>query len=147
MAKANTDLAREFEGCYLSAYRDPVGIWTIGWGHTGPEVVAGLVWTQAQADEHLRADFASFEAGVERLLQHPATQGQFDAMVDLAYNIGLGAFGNSTVLKCFNSGDLLGSARAFCLWSKAGGQYLEGLIQRRAAETVRFLEQNVTYRG
>lgn len=132
-------LIQNYESCRLKAYRDSNGIWTIGWGHTGPEVVQGLEWTQDKADQVFAADLGRFERAVENFLGQSATQGQFDAMVSLAYNIGTEGFRTSSVLRRFNSGDLKGSARAFALWIKDNDSIEEGLVYRRAAEIVRFM--------
>ena len=79
------DLIRRWEGCRLSAYPDPASggaPWTIGYGHTGAEVTAGLTITQAQAERWLLDDLAAAEAAVVRLLQPPAglTQRQREAL-------------------------------------------------------------------
>lgn len=127
----------------IVAYLDPVGIPTIGYGHTGPDVTMDDVGrkeiTLEQAELLLRADLKRFEDGVQNFLTRAATQAQFDAMVSLAYNIGLSAFKKSTVLERFNAGDIEGAAEAFILFSMAGGQLLRGLVYRRAAEIVRFM--------
>lgn len=134
------ELIKRFEGLRTAAYRDPVGIWTIGWGHTGPDVFEGLVITQAEAEALLRADVQRFERGVENLLATDATQAQFDSMVSLAFNIGINAFRNSTLLQKFNEGDHRGVVGEFGRWVFADGKPLEGLVRRRAAEAVRYLE-------
>lgn len=94
------NLCHYFEGCKLTAYRDAVGVWTIGWGTTGPDIRQGLVWSQAQCDARFVQDLNKFAVGVVKLLDGaPTTQKQFDAMVSFAYNLGLGNFGGSTLLK------------------------------------------------
>lgn len=131
-------LIKSFEGCELTAYPDPGtggDPWTIGWGHTGPEVRKGLVWTQAQADAALAKDVSRFSAAVDAALRGaPTTQGQFDAMVSLAYNIGIKAFVESTLLRFHKAGDIVGAAAQFARWNKAAGRVLAGLTRRRAAE-------------
>ena len=125
------------EGCKLTAYQDQKGVWTIGTGHTGPEVVEGLVITQGQADVYLSSDMETATAGVNAALSgviDTITQGEFDACVDLAFNIGVHAFTESTVCRCLNAGDLAGARAAFLLWDKCGGQYNQGLFNRRTAE-------------
>jgi len=131
---------RHFEGLRLKAYRDPVGIWTIGYGHTGPDVYEGLVWSQAQADKALRDRLArEFVPGVLAVITRSMTQGQLDAMVDLAYNVGVAAFQGSTLVKRFNEGDIEGAAEEFLRWNRAGGQVMLGLRRRRAADRALFL--------
>lgn len=144
-------LARLRPDGMVEAYQDIVFVWTIGYGHTGPDVFKGKVITQAQALELLRQDLAKFEQGVTLALKRTATQHQFDAMVSLAFNIGLGryadpsrgikgkGFKGSTVLRMFNSGKRTDAAVAFILWSKAGGKFVGGLVERRARELVRFM--------
>lgn len=130
-------LMHHFEQCRLSAYPDPGtggDPWTIGWGDTGPDVKEGLTITQEEADERFANRLArEFEPGVEDRT-NGATQAQFDAMVSLAYNIGLGNFRTSTVLRKHNAGDFQGAADAFPMWNKAGGRVMKGLQRRRAAE-------------
>lgn len=135
------DLMHEFEGCRLTAYPDPGSRdgkpWTIGYGSTGPGIGKGVVWTQKQADDRFASDLAKFSEKVRALLDGsgvPTTQSQFDAMVSLAYNIGVGAFGGSTVLRKHRAGDYAGAQAAFAMWNKNDGKVMAGLTRRRAAE-------------
>lgn len=130
-----------FESCRLEAYWDSDGkAWTIGWGDTGPDVVKGLRITQADADERLQRRLTrEFVPGVLAALTRPATQAQLDAMVDLAYNIGVSAFQGSTLVRLFNAGDAAGAAEQFPRWNKSGGKVLLGLRRRRVADRARFL--------
>lgn len=127
-----------FESCELVAYPDPGSKdgkpWTIGWGHTGPEVVKGLRWTQQQADDAFRCDLKRFESGVGSLVTVPLTQGQFDALVSFAYNVGLASLKSSTLLRMLNAGDYQGAAGQFKRWNKNDGKVMRGLSRRRAAE-------------
>lgn len=129
-----------FESCRLEAYWDADGkVWTIGWGDTGPDVLEGLRITQAEADERLRRRLArEFVPGVLNVLTRPANQAQLDAMVDLAYNIGVSAFQGSTLVRLFNAGDAAGAAEQFSRWNKSNGKVLLGLRRRRAADRMRF---------
>lgn len=138
---ATIALIKRNEGCRLEAYQDSVGVWTIGYGHTGPEVVRGLMWTQAQADNCLLLDLDKFQNGVDDLLAGHAdtSDNEFGAMVSLAYNIGLGNFAHSSVLRFHNSGDKPAAADAFLMWNKAGGEVLEGLDRRRREERTLYL--------
>lgn len=130
-------VAHYFEQCRLEAYPDPGSKdgrpWTIGWGHTGPEVVKGLKWTQAQADAAFEKDLLKFEARVARLVKVPLAQGQYDALVLFDYNTG--ALHSSTLLKLLNAGDYIGAQGQFERWNKNDGKVMRGLIRRRAAET------------
>ena len=128
-------LIKSFEGCRLKAYLPtPNDVPTIGWGTTGPDIKLGLVWTQKQADDRFTAHVAEFARKVEKLVGPKVTQNQFDAMVSLAYNIGTGAFGSSTLLKLHKAGDYKGAAAQFLRWNKQAGKVLNGLTKRRAAE-------------
>lgn len=131
-------LTKGFEQCRLTAYQDAVGVWTIGWGHTGPEVCAGLVWTQAQADLQLTIDEKNAVAAVNSLVQVILTQHEFDALVDLVFNIGGGNFQSSTLLTKLNTGDYAGAANEFDKWDHAAGRILAGLLKRRQEETNEF---------
>ena len=128
---------RQPDGTY-KAYPDPGtggDPWTIGWGSTGPDIRPGTVWTQKQCDDRFSEHLAQFAQGVTKAIgSAPTTQHQFDAMVSLAYNIGVGAFSKSTVLKRHIAKDYKGAAEAFAMWNKGGGKVLPGLVKRRAAE-------------
>lgn len=134
---------RHFEGCRLTAYKDAVGVWTIGWGSTGPAIHAGLTWTQAQADADLdrRLDTEFAPGVVQALAGAPATAAQFSALVSLAYNIGLSALRSSTLLRRHRAGDIAGAAEEFARWRFAGGRVLAGLVRRRAAERLLYLDR------
>ena len=129
------------EGVRLKAYRDAVGIWTIGVGHTSaagpPAVVAGLSITPAQAGDILAQDLAQFERAVEAAVTVPIADHEFDALVSLAFNIGADAFARSTLVRRLNAGDRAGAAEAFLMWANAGGKPI--LLSRRKAERKQFL--------
>lgn len=131
-------LTKGFEQCRLTAYPDATGIMTIGWGHTGPEVCAGLVWTQAQADAALLNDEQNAIYAVNNLVEVILTQHEFDALVDFVFNCGEGNFRSSTLLKKLNAGDYAGAASEFVKWDHAGGKVLAGLLKRRQEETNEF---------
>jgi GH24 family phage-related lysozyme (muramidase) len=124
-----------FEQCRPDAYMPtPNDRPTIGWGTTGNDIVMGLSWTQQQCDDRFAADLDSFAAGVTRLLTGDTSQNQFDAMLSLAYNIGLGNFGSSTLLRLHNGGDFDNVPAQFLRWNHQGGQVLNGLTRRRQGE-------------
>ena len=135
-------LIKKFEGCELKAYPDPgTGDkpWTIGWGSTtdiqGRPITPGTVWTQPQADTRLATQVLEFAAGVDKALGGAAvTPMQKGAMVSLAYNIGVGAFTSSTLLKKHKAADYDGAAGQFLAWVKARGKTMQGLVNRRTAE-------------
>lgn len=132
-------LTKEFEGLRLEAYQDVAGVWTIGYGHTGPGVCAGLVWTQEQADAALRTDLAWAVVCVNGHVDADITQNEFDAMVDFTFNAGPHAFMNSTLLRRVNLGHFADAAEQFLLWVHAAGKVVEGLQRRRQAEQELFL--------
>ncbi len=144
------DLIHHFEECRLNAYRDDVGVPTIGWGSTyypeGPKVKMGDTITQDRADamfaQVLEQDFAG---PVRKAIgDAPTTPAQFGAMCALAYNIGMGpvlwlpgmkkGFRQSEVLKKHLAGDYAGASAAFQGWIRAKGKVLAGLVRRRNAE-------------
>lgn len=127
-------LVQHFEGCRLTGYKDPVGIPTIGYGHTGPEVRVGHTITRAEAEALFGRDLAVFADQVRKLVVVELQDHQFSALVSLAYNIGASRLRESTLLRLLNRGDYWGAANQFGVWNRAGGQVLNGLILRRAAE-------------
>lgn len=137
VSKAGIDLIHSFESCKLTAYPDPGSIdgkpWTIGWGSTGPGIARGVVWTQQQADERFAADLGRFEKAVA-LMAPVTTQNQFDALVSFAYNVGLSALNDSTLLRMHKAGDYAGAKLQFGRWDKNDGKTMNGLTRRRAAE-------------
>lgn len=136
LSQRGIDLIKQFEGYSSRAYPDPAtggAPWTIGYGTT-KGVKPGMVITAQQAEKMLRDDVAKFESGVSSLITAPTTQGQFDAMVSLAYNIGLGNFGKSTLLKKHNARCYTCAADQFRVWNRANGKVMNGLTKRRAAE-------------
>ena len=130
-------LIRQFEGLRLSAYRCPAGIATIGYGSTAG-VQMGQTITAARAEELLRDDVRQFEAAVSRLVKVPLNQGQHDALVSFAFNLGAKALEQSTLLRLLNAGDYSGAAAQFDRWVYASGKKLSGLVKRRAAERALF---------
>lgn len=137
-SKKGLALTEAFESCRLTAYQDVKGIWTIGWGHVGPEVVEGLVWTQNQADSQLVIDLQRAEHMVDTCVTVTLTQGQYDALVDLAFNIGTNAEKGSTLLKLVNAGMFAAAAEEFEKWDHASGKVVAGLLRRRLAEKEEF---------
>ena len=142
--KATLDLIKQYEGCKLTAYKDIVGIWTIGYGTTaaaglGIEPAKGMTITQDRAEDLLRQGVDAFAAKVDALILAKVNANEFGACVSLAYNIGPGAFSKSTVLRELNAGNKDRAAAAFKMWNKAGGEIVQGLVNRRNAEVALFL--------
>lgn len=135
-------LIREAEGFRSAAYRDAVGVWTIGYGHTTaagpPKVERGLVVTRDEAEAIFRRDVEAVAEGVRQVVQQTLSDAKFSALVSFAYNVGLGNFRSSSVLRAVNAGDLAAVPQRLQLWVKAGGRTLPGLVKRRAAEAALF---------
>lgn len=144
-SQVGIELISSFEDLKLNAYDDGVGVWTIGIGTTvypnGVKVKKGDTCTLDQAKEYFAHDLKRFESSVNNLVKVPLTQNQFDALVSLAYNIGSGAFKNSTLLKKLNAKDYAGAADQFLVWNKGGGKVMKGLVRRREAERALFLKK------
>ena len=138
MSAAGLATVKEFEGLRLKAYKCPAAVWTIGYGHTSaagaPIVNPDLVITKEDAEEILKEDMEQYEAGVRKYVKVDLTQGQFDALVDFAYNAGVGALAKSTLLKRVNAGKFDEVPAEFMKWTKGGGKELPGLVRRRRAE-------------
>jgi lysozyme len=133
-------LTKSFEECRLTAYHgedDPPDVWTIGWGET-ESIEPGDVWTQAQADANLVNRLNVAGHAVLQCVDVQINQNQFDALTDLAYNIGSEAFTGSTLVKCINSHDFAGASAQFLRWDYADGQQSAGLERRRVAEQALF---------
>ena len=140
LTPAGWQLLKTWEGCILNAYPDPASggdPWTIGYGHTGPEVSPGLTISQAQADAWLEADVAQATAAVERLLAPVVlSPTQRDALVSFCFNVGAGALERSTLRRRLLAGEPVQAVIASELprWCKGPNGPLEGLQRRRAAE-------------
>lgn len=137
--KDGLDLIKSFEGLYLKAYKDMVGVWTIGWGCT-VGVHDGMVITEAQAEDLLQKELSTFEVGVPKYVTAPLNENEFAALVSFSYNLGLGSLQHSTLVKFLNNGDRANAADQFLVWNKAGGQPVAGLTRRRSAERALFLK-------
>lgn len=135
---AGFDLTRQFEGLRLAAYQDQVGVWTIGYGHTGREVHGGMMITQDQADTLLHSDVAAAVACVNRAVTAGISQCQFDALVDFTFNLGSASLLGSTLLRHINADEFDLAAPQFLLWDHAGGFVVQGLLARRKAEMTLF---------
>lgn len=138
-SEAGIALIQGYEGLRLSAYRDSVGVLTIGYGHTGADVKQGMTITRDEAERLLRDDLHDAESAVEKAVRVPMTQGQFDALVSFVFNLGAGRLQTSTLLRKLNDRNYIGAADEFPRWNKAGGKVLAGLTARRGAERALFL--------
>ena len=156
ISEAGIQLIKSFEGCHRSPYRCPAALWTVGYGRVlypdqarlkTPERTAyplnaehNRTFEYDEIDSILEKDLERFEAGVLRLCPAAAdSQPHFDAMVSLAFNIGLGNLQASTLRMKYNRGDTQGAADEFLKWRKSNGVVLRGLERRREAERAMFL--------
>jgi lysozyme len=145
-SKSCLDLIKKWEGLHkklpdgsIQAYQDPIGIWTIGYGSiTNPDlgrpVQPGDVISEATAIRWLEHEVEEVAFDVDSLCTVPLTQGMFDSLVSFVYNVGIGAFGESTMLRKLKQSDYEGAAREFDRWVNAGGRVFQGLVNRRNEE-------------
>lgn len=136
---AGVEFIKTHEGLRLRAYQDSVGVWTIGYGHTGKDVVEGLTINEEEAETLLKEDLARFERGVVRAVAVDINQNQFDSLVSFSFNLGLSSLRGSTLLRKLNRGDTAEASREFTRWVYAGGKKLRGLVTRRLNEQSMFL--------
>ena len=140
---ASLDLIRRFEGWRSKAYKCSAGVLTIGYGHTSsagaPRVKPGMTISKADGEEILRRDVENFAKGVRRLLKVDLNPNQFGALVSFAYNVGLGNFKKSSVLRVANARQFDRVPRRLALWNKAKGKVLKGLVRRRGDEGALFM--------
>lgn len=142
--KPAIELIKHFEGLRLQAYKDTVGVWTIGYGTialNGMPIKPGQTITEADALQALLQDLETVRCpAIERLCKVELTDNEFCALVSFCYNLGIGALAKSTLLKLLNtnaSREIV--ANEFLKWTKAGGVKLPGLVKRRKAEKELFL--------
>lgn len=128
-----------FEGFEPEAYVDPVGVVTVCYGHTATARL-GQHFSKDHCDKLLQTDLAAFNKAVSDRVKVPVSQAQRDALVSFTYNVGVGNFERSTLLRKLNSGDYCAAAYEFPKWKYAGGRVLPGLVTRRAAEQALFME-------
>jgi lysozyme len=131
-------IANAAEGCVLTGYRDPAGIATAGYGHTGPDVVVGKTYSQAQADAWRQQDMARAAAFVAAHVRVELNPNQFSALAEFTYNVGVGNFLGSTLLRRLNRGNYNAVPAQLARWNKVKGKILPGLVVRRAQEAALF---------
>ncbi len=138
------NLIKEFEGFRSTAYVCPAGVVTIGYGTTqilGKAIQLGTQITTDEAERFLEEDLKKFEDSITQNVLVKLTQNQFDALVCFVYNVGVGNFAKSTLLKKLNAGKFSEAADEFLKWNKANKKVLAGLTRRRAAERELFLKE------
>ncbi len=137
-------LIQQFEGLRLDPYLDSAGIPTIGYGsiyHLDGSKVSmdDDTITKSQAVDMLTSHLITLAKNLEPHIDVDLSQNQTDAILDLAYNIGIGNFTKSTLLKLLNTDNIEGAAEQFLVWDRAGGKIVAGLTNRRNAEKELFL--------
>lgn len=144
ISPAGIALIKKWEGWYPKAYKDPVGVWTIGWGTTGIEARPGRTITKKQGDAFLKEELDEVADQVRAAVKIALTQHQFDALVSFTYNVGIGNLKRSTLLRLINRGNFIGAAGQFARWNKARDRAtnayitLRGLTNRRRDEALLF---------
>jgi lysozyme len=143
-SKNGIDLIKQFEGLSLTAYRCPAGVLTIGYGHTGKDVTEGLTVTEPEAERLLIVDLETAEKAVQTAASQ-LNQNQFDALVSFTFNVGVGNFNRSTLLKCVKANlDNVNIQTEFMRWTYArGGKRLDGLLRRRRKESELYFKKIV----
>lgn len=151
MSKPGLDLVKAFESClqpikgkpgYFRSYLDPVGVRTIGYGHTNhhlPRFDGNSIWSQSDCDAALARDMAVFEKWVSDHAKVSLAQHEFDALVSWAFNTGGPA--TATLWKKLNAGNKAAVPAELAKWNRAGGKVLAGLVRRRKAEGLMFAGQ------
>ena len=139
MGEKGIDLIKHFEGFSPTVYRCPSGVATLSYGSTHGITMDSPPITEEEGLELLMLDIAKLERGVNRLIDVPLNQNQFDALTSFAFNLGNGSLQASTLRKKVNREDYKGAADEFPRWGVAGGRKLNGLVKRRYAERALFL--------
>lgn len=127
-------IIKKWEGMRLKAYKCPAGVWTIGAGHTGPDVVEGMEIDLDEAEAMLLSDIWEADDCIEKYVDVPLTVWQRAALISFVFNLGCHAFRGSTLLRLLNDGQYDAAAKQFNRWTKASGKELPGLVSRRADE-------------
>lgn len=140
VSKNGIELIKKHEGLRLKAYLCPAKVWTIGYGATfyenGDKVKEGERISMERAEQLLTFHVGLFAKQVEKAIKVPINQNQFDALVSFAFNVGMGAFRGSTLLKMINvAPNVSGIREQFLRWNKGGGKVLVGLTKRREQES------------
>jgi lysozyme len=135
------DFIKARERCRLTAYRDSGGVWTVGYGATGPGIAQGTRWTQEQADADLERRVAALATSVSvRTASALLTPQQTAALISFAYNVGVTAFGSSHVLAFALAKNWIAAVKALLTWDHVNGVESQGLLKRRLYEAALFLE-------
>jgi|SRR5882757_4634226 len=142
------ELIKSFEGCKSIPYRCLAGIWTVGWGHTGDDVFLNGIekkYSQQEIDDLFFKDISFFEKGVSKLLICNINENQFSALISFAFNLGLNALEESTLLKNLNANMIpnIVARKEFPRWIFVNGKENKGLRRRRMAELSLFTKDEI----
>lgn len=142
ISPAGLELVKSFEGLQLRAYKDIVGVLTVGYGHTGKDVHESMTITEAQAEALLRADMAGACADVQNLpMSALLNDNQFSALASLVFNVGAGCLRKTHLRAALDAHDWKKAADCFLEWDHAGGKQVAGLTRRRKSERALFLKE------
>ena len=143
--KYGENLIKRFESCKLTAYKADKSekYFTIGYGHYGADVKKDMKISKETADKLFRNDIKYFEDCVNNSVNVKITQSMFNALVSFSYNVGVGAFRKSSLLKYVNKAQFKKASNEFKKWNKCGGKVLNGLVNRRKLEQVEFERQGL----
>jgi lysozyme len=125
------DFIKQHEGLRFAPYRDSGGVLTVGWGHTGADVKDGIAWDQDQCEKAF--------SGLRKVLPKALSDQQMAAILSFTFNLGLGAFKGSTLLKLIEQEDWIDAAKEFIRWDHVGTEEVKGLLIRRFDEAALFL--------
>lgn len=128
-------MIKPLEGIEYVPYRDVAGVLTVCWGTTGPGVIEGKVYTKEECDAFLQRDLKAIERQILPMIKPALPEPTKAALYSFTYNVGVGAFSRSTLLKMLNAGDMAGACDQLKRWVYAGGRKWKGLITRRDIET------------
>lgn len=137
------NLIKKFEGFSAKVYLDSANLPTIGYGHLIKKGEKFTTITEEQAVEILKKDLNIAERAVNRLINVPLNQYQFNALVSFTFNLGSGSLQRSTLRAKLNRGQYVQASDEFLKWVYAGGRKLKGLIRRRKEERLMFLSESV----
>ena len=143
--KYGEKLIKQFESCKLFAYKVDKSekYYTIGWGHYGADVKKDMKISKERANELFRNDIKCFENIVNSCVKVPITQSMYNSLVSFTYNVGEGAFKNSSLLKYINKKQFKKASNEFKKWNKCGGKVLKGLVRRRMLEKIEFEREGI----
>lgn len=127
-------LINPLEGTKYVPYLDVVGVPTVCTGHTGPDIIMGKTYTEAECQALLNKDLRAVANQIDPLIKRPIPDTTRAALYSFAYNVGAGAFRQSTLLKKINAGDTVGACNELRRWTYAGGKQWKGLMNRREIE-------------